>query len=117
MKKFFGNEVIANRSIDMSRALANSIGKEMNATHKTKKRGMTKSKSNSDLYVPHVPFFCPVTKSVRDSEKVRDMLVADTSNLPKPRMTWYDPSDGMVPTDWFTDGIYADYEYYFADNN
>lgn len=115
MKKFFGNEVIANRSLDMSRALANSIGKEMNATHKTKKRGMTKS--NSDLYVPHVPFFCLVTKSVRDSEKMHDMLVVDTSNLPKPRTTWYDPRDGMVPTDWFTDGIYADYEYYFADNN
>ena len=74
---------------------------------------MKKSKSSENLYIPQVPFFCPLTKKIRDNDYVREVLIHDENKQIKPRLTWYDPNDEMIPTDWFMDGIYADLDYYF----
>lgn len=50
---------------------------------------MKKSKSSEELYVPNVPFFCPVTKKIRDNERIRDILVFDENQEVKPpRFSW-----------------------------
>lgn len=75
---------------------------------------MKKSKSSEELFVPSLPFFCPIAKSLRDNEKVRKILVCDDdADSVKPRLTWYEPTDGIIPTNWFEDGIHADLDYYF----
>lgn len=76
---------------------------------------MKKSKSSENLYIPQVPFFCPLTKQLRDNEYVREVLIYDENKKVKPRLTWYEPNDKMIPTDWFVDGIYSDLDYYFND--
>ncbi len=89
------------------------INHTLNTNTKVKK--MKKSKSSEDLYVPELPFFCPIAKSVRDNEKVRDILVHN-GDVTKPRLSWYEPTDGLIPTNWFEDGICADLDYYFNNN-
>ena len=78
---------------------------------------MKKSKSQEGLYVPDVPFFCPITKHVRDNETVRSVLVYDRDKAVAPRMSWYTPDEGIVPNNWFLEGIYGDLSYYFDDDN
>lgn len=78
---------------------------------------MKKSKSSENLYIPQVPFFCPVTKKLRDNELVREILIYDKSKPIKPRLTWYDPNDNIIPNNWFVDGICSDLDYYFNQSN
>lgn len=69
-----------------------------------------------ELYVPSVPHLLPVTRLARDSDFLRDVLVFEESKRVKPRLSWYDPYDTTwVPNSWFTEGIRADMDYYFAD--
>lgn len=75
---------------------------------------LKKSKSSEDLNKPYIPFFCPLTKKIRDNEKIRDMLIYDGSNQIQPRLSWYSPNDEMIPSDWFEEGIKADLNYYFG---
>lgn len=72
-----------------------------------------KSKSQEDLKKPYLPFFCPITKTIRDNETIRDILIYDSSNQTKPRFSWYNPDDGMIPNNWFEEGIKADLSYYY----
>lgn len=83
----------------------------------TKNVKIKKNKSSDNLYVPQVPFFCPLTKQLRDNEYVRDVLVHDNTKHVKPRLTWYNPNGEIIPTDWFIDGIYSDLQYYFNETN
>lgn len=67
------------------------------------------------MYVPSIPHVLPVTRMVRDNDKIRDVLVFDEKKRMKPRLSWYDPYDTTwVPNGWFTDGIRADMDYYFG---
>lgn len=86
-----------------------NIGHVMSSSMK-----MKESESLDNLYIPQVPIFCPLTKKIRDNEFVRETLVHDDTDKPiKPRLTWYDPNEGIIPTDWFEDGICSDLDYYF----
>ena len=49
---------------------------------------------------------------VRNSEQLRESFVCDQSTRYKPRMAWYNPNDGMVPSGWLTEGLLADMAYY-----
>ena len=82
---------------------------------RTFEKHIKKSKSAEDLKIPYVPFFCPITKKIRDDETVRDILIYNHSNQIKPKLSWYNPNDEMIPTNWFEDGIKADLNYYFND--
>lgn len=92
-----------------------SMTREIQTLTIDKFKKIKKSKSSEDLYVPTLPFFCPITKSLRDNEKVREVLVFDSSNQKPPRLSWYNPNDDMIPINWFVDGVYADLQYYFED--
>ena len=82
---------------------------------RTFEKNIKKSKSAEDLNIPYVPFFCPITKKIRDDETVRDILIYNHSNQIKPKLSWYNPNDEMIPTNWFEEGIKADFNYYFND--
>lgn len=61
---------------------------------------------------PHVPEFLPVTSWIRNSASLRESFVCDKNTRYKPRMSWYNPNDGMIPSDWWTQGFLADLAYY-----
>ena len=42
---------------------------------------MKKSKSSENLYIPQVPFFCPLTKRIRYNDYVREVLIHDENKL------------------------------------
>jgi hypothetical protein len=49
---------------------------------------------------------------IRNSPEFRESFVCDAKTIYKPRMAWYNPNDGMVPSGWFTEGLLADLAYY-----
>lgn len=44
--------------------------------------------------------------------------MVEAGSTVKPRMAWYNPNDGMIPSGWLTEGLLADLAYYkpFATN-
>lgn len=49
---------------------------------------------------------------LRNSKELRESFVCDANTIYKPRMAWYNPNDGMVPSGWLTEGLLADLAYY-----
>lgn len=49
---------------------------------------------------------------IRNNEKIRESFVCDANSRYKPRMAWYNPNDGMFPSNWFSEGLMADLAYY-----
>lgn len=43
---------------------------------------------------------------------LRSSFVCDKTTAMRPRMSWYNPNDGMVPSKWLTEGFLADMAYY-----
>ena len=74
-------------------------------------------KKTSELFVPTIPHALPVARWARDNEFIRSVLVIDEKKRVKPRLSWYDPYDTTwVPSGWFAEGVMADMNYYFAEN-
>jgi hypothetical protein len=73
-------------------------------------------KKTSELFVPTIPHALPVARWARDNEFIRSVLVIDEKKRVKPRLSWYDPYDTTwVPSGWFAEGVMADMNYYFAE--
>mmetsp|Transcript_6671 Transcript_6671/g.24282 ORF Transcript_6671/g.24282 Transcript_6671/m.24282 type:complete len:177 (-) Transcript_6671:884-1414(-) len=72
--------------------------------------------TTNELYVPSIPSFLCATRLVRDSEFMRNVLVVDErAPRTKPRLSWYDARDeSWVPRGWYSDGLKADFSYYFG---
>lgn len=74
------------------------------------------STTTNELYVPSIPSFLCATRLARDSEFMRNVLVVDErAPRTKPRLSWYDARDeSWVPRGWYSDGLKADFSYYFG---
>jgi hypothetical protein len=69
-----------------------------------------------ELYIPQLPHALPISRFARDNQFIRDVLVIDEKKRVKPRLSWYDPYDTTwVPSGWFAEGVMADMDYYFKD--
>lgn len=90
-----------------------SINKMNRCLTKAMDKQIKKSKSQEDLNIHYLPFFCPITKKIRDNETIRDILIYNSSNQIKPRFSWYNPDEGMIPKNWFEEGIKSDLSYYY----
>ena len=55
---------------------------------------------------------------IRNNASLRESFVVEVGSTVKPRMAWYNPNDGMIPSGWLTEGLLADLAYYkpFATN-
>eukprot|EP01025_Chloroclados_australasicus_P063024 TRINITY_DN830_c0_g1_i7.p2 TRINITY_DN830_c0_g1~~TRINITY_DN830_c0_g1_i7.p2 ORF type:complete len:273 (-),score=25.96 TRINITY_DN830_c0_g1_i7:381-1199(-) len=61
---------------------------------------------------PKVPHMLPFTSWFRNNEAMRQSFVCNKDTRCKPRLSWYNPNDGMVPSGWLTEGLLADLAYY-----
>eukprot|EP00892_Ulva_mutabilis_P010339 jgi/Ulvmu1/7678/UM038_0109.1 len=61
---------------------------------------------------PEVPHVLPFTRWMRDSKEIRESFICTPETRYKPRLAWYNPNDGMVPSGWLTEGLLADMAYY-----
>ena len=103
---------------NMAQRIGESFGPALDAIAEHQSRGQTaldETKKN-EMYVPEIPHAFPITRWARDSEFIRNVLVIDEKKRVKPRLSWYDPYDTTwVPSGWFSEGVMADMNYYFAD--
>ena len=60
--------------------------------------------------IDNLPFFLQLTKSFANNENIQNTLAS--SEKIRPRLSWYNPNDGMVPENWFKDGLLNDILYY-----
>eukprot|EP00854_Cymbomonas_tetramitiformis_P012615 gene12615-14911_t len=97
--------------------IGNFMGPIADAIAESSKQNDNKMKTTSagSLFVPNVPHVLPVTRIIRDNQFIREVLIYDDSAPQvKPRLSWYHPDDTMVPRGWFSEGLVADYTYYFG---
>lgn len=81
--------------------------KEMQAT-----RRVYDGVEEEEYVPPEIPHVLPITRWVRDSKSLRESFICTPETRYKPRMAWYNPNDGMVPSGWLTEGLLADLAYY-----
>merc|ERR1712072_1158778 len=54
----------------------------------------------------------PLTAQFVRHDRVRDTFVVSKDTPLRTRLSWYNPQDGMVPSNWLKDGLLADLEWY-----
>lgn len=67
-----------------------------------------------------VPRFLPFTSVFARTDAFKSTFVVDDDKSKrKTRLSWYNPQDGMVPSNWLKDGLLADMKWYkpFAEGN
>mmetsp|Transcript_9093 Transcript_9093/g.32701 ORF Transcript_9093/g.32701 Transcript_9093/m.32701 type:complete len:246 (-) Transcript_9093:1542-2279(-) len=69
--------------------------------------------SETSSAVPPVPRFLPFTAAFAATDAFKDTFVVDDDKAKRrTRLSWYDPTDGMVPRGWLADGLLADLDWY-----
>ena len=75
------------------------------------------SSSSSDAQVPEglpaVATLLPFTSAFAKTKAFKSTFVVDDDKSKRrTRLSWYNPNDGMVPRNWFRDGLVADLHWY-----
>ena len=62
---------------------------------------------------PVVPHFLPITSMFAKTQAFKSTFVVDDDKSKRrTRLSWYNPQDGMVPSNWLKDGLMADLQWY-----
>lgn len=114
------------------RGLAEYLGGSyLDAMEQTKEDKKTKGNSHGnhnnkpmqrseDIQAMPVPRFLPFTSCFAKTDAFKSTFVVDDDKSKRrTRLSWYNPQDGMVPTNWLKDGLLADLKWYkpFAEGN
>merc|ERR1712144_98289 len=96
---------------------AMEASKEHSKGNKQQMQTNKSSSSSSDGQVPEglpaVATLLPFTSAFAKTKAFKSTFVVDDDKSKRrTRLSWYNPNDGMVPRNWFRDGLVADLHWY-----